>query len=513
MGIVRRQSLLATASSYLGGALGFLNKAVLFTRILNLEGGELGLVNLLMEISVLFGQFALVGMGNSILRFFPNFENPEKGHHGILTFGLFVTLGGTIVSITSLWIFRDFIAQWAEWKGGGDLLTEYYVYLFPLVGAAAISYLFNAFLRSRYKISGPTFLREVLMRVLVSLTVTAYALEWLNFRQFVFTYTAVNCSLALVLILYTAYAGELKLMTDDWSLVRKYARAMIKHGLFVVLSGLSFLIVLKLDFFMLYLLIDINSLKIVGIYTTIVYFTTVMEYPYRALMGITSPKVAELWKTSDMAEMGRLYKRTSLLNFTIALPLFFLIWINRANIFGAVGIEGELIGGWILKDPGFAMGISVFLYLGIARIIHILTGLNTVIIFTSRFYKYDLFFNIILLILAYFLNYTLIPLYGIDGAAIATGISMILYNVTRVIFVYYIARIHPFSWSLLGILAIALAIFGVNALIPFVKHPFIDLVLRSGIYCLLYVIAILSSKLVPDINNFVAMLRRKVRGE
>ena len=88
MGIVRRQSLLATASSYLGGALGFINKAVLFTRILDLEAGELGLVNLLMEISVLFGQFALLGIGNSILRFFPYFEDEQKGHHGILAFGI-----------------------------------------------------------------------------------------------------------------------------------------------------------------------------------------------------------------------------------------------------------------------------------------------------------------------------------------------------------------------------------------------------------------------------------------
>ena len=99
MGIVRRQSLLATASSYLGGALGFVNKAILFTRILNLEEGELGLVNLLLEISVLFGQFALLGIGNSILRFFPYFEDEEKGHNGILTFGLIVTAIGSLLSI------------------------------------------------------------------------------------------------------------------------------------------------------------------------------------------------------------------------------------------------------------------------------------------------------------------------------------------------------------------------------------------------------------------------------
>lgn len=507
MGIVRRQSLLATASSYLGGALGFINKAVLFTRILNLEAGELGLVNLLMEISVLFGQFALLGIGNSILRFFPYFEDEKKGHHGILTFGLIVTAVGSLLSIGLLWFFQNIIVDWVEWKRGGDLLTEYYIYLFPLVGSMAASYLLTAFLRSRYKVSGPTFIREVLIRILVTLAVTAYALDWLDFRQFVLVYTAVNCSLALILVLYSTYLGELFLIPQDWKLIRQYARPMIKHGIFVILGGLSFMIVLKLDFFMLYTLMDENALKAVGIYTTIVYFTTVMEYPYRALMGITAPKVADMWKNDAIPEMERLYKRTSLLNFTIAIPLFFLIWINKENIFGSAGE----IEGWVLNDPGFAAGISVFFYLGIARVFHMLTGLNATIIYTSKYYRYDLIFNIGLLVIAFILNLMLIPKYGMDGAAIATASSMILYNLIRVIFVYYINRIHPFSMAILGILMIGLLIYGIDMLIPFLYHPAIDLVVRSSIYGFLYALAVWKSGLVPDINNFVDMVLKQIR--
>jgi len=496
MGIVRRQSVLATTASYLGGGLGFVNKVVLFTRILNLDGGELGLANLLIEIASLFAQFAMLGIGNSTLRFFPYFEDEKQGHHGILLFGLVVTLLGSLLAVGLLYLFQDDIARFSSWKRQGDLLVEYYAYLFPLVGAMAVAYLLTAYLRSRYRIAGPTFIREVVLKLLVTLTVTAYALDWVDFPRFVALYTLVNCSLAVLMLAYTAWTGELHLFPRSWQRLRQYALPMLRHGLYVVLGGLSFLLVLKLDYFMLYFF---EGLKAVGIYTTIAYFTIVMEYPYRALVGITSPQVAEMWKNRDIRGMHALYKRTSLLTFLVAMLLFCGIWINLDNIFA------------LMKNPEFATGRYVFLLLGGARVIHMLTGLNATILVTSRAFRYDLLFNLLLLLLAFGLNYWLIPRYGINGAALATAISMVAYNLLRVGFVYALERIHPFSWSLLAVLGVGVGASLVNLLIPFMHHFLLDMVLRSLIFALLYGGAILALGISPDVQAFGSMLLKKMK--
>jgi O-antigen/teichoic acid export membrane protein len=71
---------------------------------------------------------------------------------------------------------------------------------------------------------------------------------------------------------------------------------------------------------------------------------------------------------------------------------------------------------------------------------------------TSKKYKYDLVFTFILLILVFILNVLLIPIYGIIGAAISTGFALIVYNLGRMLFVYFVYDIHPFKWNQLKII-------------------------------------------------------------
>jgi O-antigen/teichoic acid export membrane protein len=48
------------------------------------------------------------------------------------------------------------------------------------------------------------------------------------------------------------------------------------------------------------------------------------------------------------------------------------------------------------------------------------------------------------------LNVLLIPRLGIVGAALATGISLVVVNLLKTAQVYHEFRIHPYSWDYLG---------------------------------------------------------------
>ena len=90
--------------------IGFVNKVILFTNLLSPE--EVGLSNLLANLSVLYAQFSALGFGNVTLKFFPYFENRGRKHHGFLGFILVVPLVGFIILSGLYLIFKPQISNY-----------------------------------------------------------------------------------------------------------------------------------------------------------------------------------------------------------------------------------------------------------------------------------------------------------------------------------------------------------------------------------------------------------------
>jgi O-antigen/teichoic acid export membrane protein len=76
-------------------------------------------------------------------------------------------------------------------------------------------------------------------------------------------------------------------------------------------------------------------------------------------------------------------------------------------------------------------------------------------------------------------NVILIPQFDIAGAALATLMSVVLYNIGKAIFIYVKFRIHPFQVKLLIIMGISLLLYGVNLLLPEISNPFLSILFKS----------------------------------
>lgn len=491
MGIIRRQSMWATVAAFAGGVLGYVNKVYLFTEYLTVQ--QVGFANMLLEVAGLFGMLAMLGLGSTTLKYFPFFQDKEKKHHNFLLFILGVLFVGMLISIGIMLYSKPLIVRWKE---NDTLLLNYFSYLVPMVMGYAFFNAFYFYLRSQYNLAVPAVVKEVVLRLSVTVAIVVFWYQLVDFDGFVFWYSLAPVAMAVSLILYTIYKGELYLIPGPWDRVRQYASEMLRHGRYVLLGGLSFIIVLKMDIIMIFG--ELDEAK-VGIYTTVAYFTIVMEFPFRALSNTASPRIAEMWKENDIAGINRFFKRTSLLNFIVGILLFCGIWINLDTIFS------------VMRNPAYATGRNVFLILGFSRVLHMLMGFNQQILATSRAFRYDLLFNVGLLIIAFVLNSILIPIYGINGAAIATGVSMLLYNVSRVLFLYRLDRLHPFSSKLIWVTLIAIGAMLVNEVLPVLDHKFLDLLYRSALFTLMFMGPILLLRLSDDLEALVNMLWEKVR--
>ena len=136
MGLVQKDALRTTIISSFGLILGYLNKGLFFLLIFSTE--QIGVVNLVFSLGVLFAQFSNFGAIYSIWKFFPFFKNKENKHHGFLSFSLLIVLlGAGIVSLFFL-LFRSNIEHIYESKS--PMFLDYYLWVIPL-GIGYLMYL------------------------------------------------------------------------------------------------------------------------------------------------------------------------------------------------------------------------------------------------------------------------------------------------------------------------------------------------------------------------------------
>lgn len=484
MGVVRKQSTLTTLTSFLGGVIGFVNQTFLFAKLMDPD--EFGLARVLVTVGVMYAQLSLLGFQNVILRFFPFFQNQEKGHHGFLSFGIIFILAGFIFTTSLFLLFQpQVIAVYGE---KSQLFVTYYR-LGILFGFSYLVYIFfSNYLRSLYDWFIPRLINEVGLRLLVTLGISLYALNILDFEMFIWVYAGMHVLMAVGVIIYTAARRQLHLPTFRNIQIQSYLRPMLSQAFFASIGGISIHLVLAIDTLMLASL----GLTPVAVYSLMVNFAAFMLFPFRSLVNLSSPRVAENWKDQNTAAIGVLYKRVSLLGYISGIWLFFVIWLNLDNVYILIGKEA------------YMGGKMVFVFIGLARLFDIVSGLNTTILVTSKAFKYDLLFNVLLLLISVATNHYFIFMldWRVDGAAVATMISIFLYNASRVIFVYKLASIHPFSSQLIYVTGLALGIWIAVSYLPEVAFPLLDIVWKSSLFTLFFGLAILGFRIAPDLNEF-----------
>ncbi len=493
MGNIRKQSTFITISSFAGGLLGMINKVLLFPKLI--APVEFGLAEMLVTIGVLYAQFSLLGLPNVILTFFPEFKDKQNHHRGFLF--LCILLGGIgfMITTAAYVIFQPQVIQY--YQQDAPLLVDYYYYgiLFGL--SYFLYHLFFAYLRSLHDAFVPLFVNEIVLRLFITACISLYAFHLVDFFTFVWIYTFAHLSMGVILILYTWQKGQFLLKPTDIPFMKAKIKPMIERGIFVLLGGFSYALVTKIDIIML----ARKGLDDVAVYSVMAYFAAVLAFPFRALNNTTSPKIAESWKENDLAKISDLYKRVALLAYIAGLWLFCCIYINLTNIYQLIGrVE-------------YALGTFAFIYLGIARLVDIMSGLNTAILITSKAFRFDLLINLLLLITAILTNYYFIFVLdmGLEGAAIATMLSIFLYNCSRLIFVYALTKAHPFTFNMLGVGIIGLAGLGIDRILPIFDYAIIDLIVRSFTFTLIFAVLIIGLNLSTDINAFIKILINDLR--
>jgi O-antigen/teichoic acid export membrane protein len=160
----------------------------------------------------------------------------------------------------------------------------------------------------------------------------------------------------------------------------------------------------------------------VGIYDVAFKLSMFVNIALTSVTSISAPKFAELYATKNFERLEKVVHQSTKLIFWSTVPLLVVFFSFSTQVFSAFGDD-------------FKKGIFCFIILCSARMVSAFTGpAATLLQMTGR----QLIFMKVLsagAVINIVINYLLIPIYGIQGAAIATMSSVIFWNVTMVYFV------------------------------------------------------------------------------
>lgn len=480
MGIIEKQATRNALYSYTGAGLGFII-VVWSSYLFNTD--QNGLTRLLISYAVLFSQFAGLGFNASTVRFFPYFRNKEKGHHGFLFYGILITLAGFLICALLLFLFRDKIVSANQERSA--LFVEYLFYLFPLTFFTLFFNLFDYYLRACYSSVIGSSSKDFLQRLLILAAFALYYFEVIGFNAFIFLYVASTCLPTIILLLYIIKLKEWHVKPVKGFVSRELRTEMIRFSLFSLLAGGTGLLISNID---IIIVNNMLGLADTGVYAIAFYFGTIIMIPARSLQRIAMSVIADAFKRNDLDEIHHLYKKSCNSQLVIGLLLFVGLWCNIDNVM-------------MILPKEYAEGRYVILFIAGGYLADMATGMNFIIIVTSKYYRYDSFFMVLILLFTIILNFTLIPLFGITGSAIATAITIFLYNLMRWLFLYFKFGMQPYDLNTLKLLVIASVSFLVGYFIPWIGNLYLDIFIRSSAITILFTLLLLKSEAAPDLNS------------
>lgn len=488
MGLVIRQSIITTIISYLGVVIGYINLLYLYPKFLSLE--EVGLFRTIQDAAILLSPFAQFGLASGIFRYYPQFVKDQKTSGSFISLMLLLSVIGFSIFFLVFQLFETSILAYFE--DNAKEIIHYASLVLWLTLILLITSLMEAYSRSLLKTVVPSLLREIVSRVLLSLFVLFYFLGYLNFQQFIITTTLGYILCLIILMIYLAKNGDLKLGLEFSATHRVKVPELLKYSLLSFAGTAGLVIIGKVDSIMVSALL---SLAANAVYTTAFYMATVIEIPKRALSQVAMPLIARAFEKKDMKDIQIIYQKTSINQFIIGALMLIGVWANLDNIFQLVP-----------KTELYEAGKYVVLIVGFGKLIDMIFGPSSEIIVLSKYYGFNIILIILLAASIVFANNLLIPAYGINGAAIGAALALIFFNIIKFIFIWATLKMQPFSSGTVKVIMIATVVVGVNLILPKVSNVFIDIAYRSLIITIVFGALVLLSNASTDGNNLVKKL-------
>lgn len=162
--------------------------------------------------------------------------------------------------------------------------------------------------------------------------------------------------------------------------------------------------------------------KDVGIYSVVLKLVSMSLIVFMAVNTFTVPKFSAYWGEKNLESIRTLSYESTKLILYLSLPIFIAIW---------------LFPSWVLSIFGeeFREGMSALMIMSIGQFLYIIAGPVWNMMNMTNKQKTFFYFSLLSATTNIALNYMLIPIYGLDGAAFATVTGGVVLNVLSILYI------------------------------------------------------------------------------
>lgn len=475
MGIVLKQSLKNTVITYIGFAIGAANTLYMYVHFLG--DTYYGLVGFILSAANIMMPLMAFGVHNTLVKYFNEYKTEEE-KSTFLTFVLFLPLL-LIIPFSLIGYFG--YHQIAGLLSQKNPIVYDYIWQIPVIGLCMGYFeIFYAWVKVHLQSVLGNFIKEVFLRILVSISLFAVYFKWISPEEFVYSLMGIYF---FSMLLMKIYAYKVRFPSLKFKIPAN-SKAIVTYSLFIILTGGIANLFLEIDKFMLNNYVKIEN---IAYYSVAIFIATVIAVPSRAMHQITYPITAKLMNENKHDELNDLYKKSSITLQIVGGLIFLGILVNINQLY-------------LLLPPKYSGGVFVVFTIGLSKYFDLILGNNNAIIFNSKYYKTVLFLGVLLIILTILLNMIFIPLYGLEGTAFATMISITLYSLAKLLFVVKRMNLFPFTSKTIISFGILIGCFLGFYFWEFDFHPVINIILKSIAVLILYVGLSYKLNLSTDIN-------------
>ena len=495
MSSIRRQSIISSIVIYIGFAVGLLN-TYFFTRQGNFTEAQYGLTTIFIAIASMMSAIAAIAMPSYIFKFYPYYnDNLPPKKNDIITWALLVSTIGFVLVMIAGWALKHLVLK--KFGTNAPQLVTYYYWIFPMGFGLTIYTVLEAYAWSLHKSIVSNFFREVQWRLLTTILIVLFVTNTIKdfdlfIKLFAFTYPGIAISIFAYLVL----TKKIHFTFTVSKVSRRFFKKIVTLCSFVYGGTIIFTLSQVFDSFVL---ASLKGLEVAGIFGLAAIMTSIIQAPQRGIISASISHLSKAWKDKNMALLQKVYQRSSINQLIFACAIFLLIWMNFTDGINTFGVKATYLdAGW------------VFFILGLTKIVDMGTGVNTQIIATSTYWKFELISGVILLLLMLPLTYILTKQYGIIGPAIATLISITIYNIIRILFLWKKFKLFPLTIHSLYTVLLAAACYGICYFSFKDMHGLMGMLIRSAMFILLYAMGAIYMKLSPDIQPVIQSIQKRL---
>ncbi|WP_372766057.1 polysaccharide biosynthesis C-terminal domain-containing protein [Lutibacter sp.] len=485
MGIILKQSFFNTLIIFLGFAVGGINVLFLYTHFLHED--YFGLITFLLSAANIILPLLVFGMQNTIVKFYSSYQTKIE-RDGFLTTTLLMPLFIIIpLALVGTLIYEN-IADWISLEN--PIIKKYTYLIFLLAIFMGYFEVFYAWTKVQLNSVFGNFIKEIFPRICTTFLLFAVFFKWITNEQFIYGVVIVYGLSTLIMMFYAFYVYKptFKLILPS------NLKEIISFSIYIIVAGSAAGVLLEIDKFMIP---QIEKIAQVAYYSVGIYIASVIAIPTRAMQQITSPITAKDMNENNIGEVEKLYKQTSINLLVIGGLFFLLINLNISDLYV------------LINKPQFTKGIWVVLIISVSKLMELALGTGNAILLNSKYFKIFFYLSLAMAISVVFLNKWLIAWVGIDGAAIATLIVVVVYSVVKIIYLKAKLNIQPFGINTIKLGVIISVIFAIFYFWNFNFHPIINIGLKCIIISILYFLLINKLQISKDISSFVGKYMAK----